>query len=176
MEDFQAAASGRCLHCQTHILSGLQQSSIFITDGSSFCHQGKTRIDRLHRHRGFGRLRTGGGGRRRPPLPPRSETAAMDDAASWRALMDDVEKTEMDSVRETAVDGVGVAEIDGVGAMDGQVGGSRRRRILLRSVRLESGRGFVPGRETDRGLFTKITNQMGETRGVFRKICKTCWM
>jgi hypothetical protein len=67
----------------------------------------------------------------------------MDDAASWRASMDDVGAAEMDGVREMVVDDVGVTEIDSVEAMDGQ----------LR-------RGFVRGREIDRGLFKKITNQI----------------
>jgi hypothetical protein len=44
-----------------------------------------------------------------PPLPPRLETVAMDEVASWRASMDDVGAAEMDGVEETVVDDVGIA-------------------------------------------------------------------
>jgi hypothetical protein len=94
----------------------------------------------------------------------------MDDAASWRAPMDDVRAAEMDGVRVAEIDDFGVmdGQLGRGSAMGGQVRGSRRH-FLLRSVRVESGRGFVAGREIDRGLFKKIANRCGQP-GEFRAV------
>jgi hypothetical protein len=96
----------------------------------------------------------------------------MDDAASWRAPMDDVRAAEMDGVRVAEIDDFGVmdGQLGRGSAMGGQVRGSRRH-FLLRSVRVESGRGFVAGREIDRGLFKKIANRCGQP-GEFRAVSR----